>query len=84
MDTTFDLFYGSESYSSLFAAGRARAYRYPGFTRAALVAGYRVINAARAPTRVYLHVDNVFNDTFYENGWRGVGRTVIAGVSVGF
>jgi iron complex outermembrane receptor protein len=84
VDTTFDLFYGSESYSSLFAAGRARAYRYPGFTRAALVAGYRVINAARAPTRVYLHVDNLFNQTFYENGWRGLGRTVVAGVSVGF
>ena len=84
VDTTFDLFYGSQSYSSLFAAGRARAYRYPGFTRAALVAGYRVTNSARAPTRAYIHLDNLFDHTYYENGWRGLGRTVIAGVSVGF
>jgi vitamin B12 transporter len=84
VDTTFDVFYGSASYSSLFAAGRARAYRYPGFVRAALVAGYRVINVARAPTRAYIHVDNLFDQTFYENGWRGLGRTVVAGVSVGF
>jgi vitamin B12 transporter len=84
VDTTFDVFYGSASYSSLFAAGRARAYRYPGFVRAALVAGYRVINTARAPTRAYIHVDNLFDQAFYENGWRGLGRTVVAGVSVGF
>jgi outer membrane receptor protein involved in Fe transport len=84
MDTTFDVFYGSEAYGSFFAAGRSRAYRYPGFTKAALVAGYRAVNHARLPLRVYVNIDNLFDQTYYESGWRNLGRTAVAGVSVGF
>jgi len=84
VDTTFDLFYGSETFNSFFAAGRPRAFRYPGFTKAAVVAGYRVLNAPRAPVRAYVHVDNLFDQTYYESGWRSLGRTVVAGLSVGF
>jgi iron complex outermembrane receptor protein len=83
VDTTFDLFYGSETFSPFFAAGRARAFRYPGFTKAAVVAGYRVLSASRSPMRVYVHVDNLFDQTYYESGWRNLGRTVVAGLSVG-
>jgi vitamin B12 transporter len=84
IDTTFDVFHGSATYGSFFAAGRSRAYRYPGFTKAALVAGYRVINHARMPLRAYAKVDNLFNQTYYESGWRNLGRTAVAGFSVGF
>ena len=84
VDTTFDLFYGSETYGSLFAAGRARAFRYPGFTRAAAVAGYRIVNNARVPMRAYVHVDNLFDEAYYEVGWRALGRTVVGGVSFGY
>jgi outer membrane receptor protein involved in Fe transport len=35
------------------------------------------------PLRVYVKVDNVFDETYYEIGWRNPGRTVIAGVSAG-
>jgi outer membrane receptor for ferrienterochelin and colicin len=84
LDTTFDLFYGGTQYGSFFAAGRPRAYRYPGFTRAAVVAGYRLVNHVRAPLRAYMKVDNLFDETYYETGWRSLGRTVVAGLSVGF
>jgi iron complex outermembrane receptor protein len=84
IDTALDVFYGSESYGSFFAAGRARAYRYPGFTKAALVAGYRAVNHERLPLRVYVNIDNLFDQTYYELGWRNLGRTAVAGVSVGF
>jgi hypothetical protein len=84
VDTTFDVFYGGETFGSFFAAGRSRAFRYPGFTKAALVAGYRVINHARMPLRGYVKVDNLFDKTYYEIGWRNLGRTVVAGMSVGF
>jgi outer membrane receptor protein involved in Fe transport len=84
MDTTFDMFHGSETYGSFFAAGRARAYRYPGFTKAAIVAGYRVMNHARLPLRAYIKVDNLFDQTYYEIGWRNLGRTAVVGLSVGF
>ncbi|MGH9373783.1 MAG: TonB-dependent receptor [Vicinamibacterales bacterium] len=84
VDTTFDLFYGSAAYGSFFAAGRPRAYRYPGFTKAAVIAGYRLVNHARLPLRAYLKVDNLFDQTYYEIGWRNLGRTAVAGLSIGF
>jgi iron complex outermembrane receptor protein len=84
LDTTFDLFRGGTTYGSFFAAGRPRAFRFPGFTKAAVVAGYRLVNHARAPLRAYVKVDNVFDQTYYEIGWRNLGRTVVAGLSVGF
>jgi outer membrane receptor for ferrienterochelin and colicin len=84
VDTTFDVFYGGETYGSFFAAGRARAFLYPAFTKAAIVAGYRIVDHARAPLRAYVKVDNLFDATYYEVGWQNLERTVVAGLSVGF
>ncbi len=84
IDTTFDLFYGGTTYGSFFAAGRSRAFAYPGFTRAAVVAGYRVVDHPRAPMRAYVKADNLLNETYYEGGWRALGRTAVAGLSIGF
>jgi iron complex outermembrane receptor protein len=84
IDTTFDVFYGSEAYGSFFAAGQPRAYRYPGFTKAGLVAGYRALNHERLPLRVYVSIDNLLDQTYYEIGWRNLGRTAVAGLSMGF
>ena len=82
LDTTFDLFHGSEHYGSFFAAGRPRAYRYPGFTKAAVIAGYRLSSTPRA-LRVYAKVDNLLDSTYYQTGWRAPGRTAMAGLSFG-
>jgi iron complex outermembrane receptor protein len=84
VDATFDLFRGSSMYVSYFAAGRPRAFKYPGFTKAAIVAGYRFVDHARLPLRGYVKVDNLFDATYYDSGWRALGRTAVAGLSVGF
>jgi outer membrane receptor for monomeric catechols len=84
VDATFDVFYGGHTYGSFFAAGHPRAYRYPGFMKAAVIAGYRLVNHRRAPLRAYLKIDNLFDQTYYEIGWRNLGRTAVAGLSVGF
>lgn len=84
LDTTFDVFHGGATYGSFFAAGRPRAFKYPAFTKAAAVAGYRFVNHPRVPLRAYLKVDNLFDQTYYEIGWRNLGRTAVAGLSVGF
>ena len=83
IDTTFDVFYGSSMYGSFFAAGRPRAYRYDGFTKAAIVGSYRLIDHARLPARAYIKIDNLFDQTYYEVGWLNLGRTVIAGFGIG-
>jgi outer membrane receptor for ferrienterochelin and colicin len=84
LDATCDLFYGSDSYSSFFAAGRSRAYRFPAFAKVAVVAGYRLLDAGRRSVRAYIETDNLFDTTYYEGGWRNPGRTIVAGVSAGF
>lgn len=84
VETTFDLFHGSEAYGTFFAAGRTRAYRYPAFTKAALVLGYRISTDGAWPLRLYVKLDNLFDQTYYQGGWRALGRTAVAGISVGF
>ena len=84
LDTTFDLFYGSESYGSFFAAGRTRAYRYPSFTKAAIVARLRVSPGADRALRAYVKIDNLFGDTYYQGGWQAPGRLATVGLSAGF
>jgi len=84
LDTTFDLFHGGDAYGSFFAAGRPRAYRYPGFTKAAAIARVRLAGSDAAALRGYVKVDNLFDETYYQGGWRNLGRTVVAGVSAGF
>ena len=64
-------------------AGRARiAIRAS--RRLALVAGYRVVNHERLPLRAYVSIDNLFDQTYYEIGWRNLGRTAVAGSAWGF
>lgn len=84
IDTTLDLFYGGESFGSFFAAGRTRAYRYPSFTKGAIIARVRLSPGTDKALRAYVKVDNLFNETYYQGGWRALGRTALAGVSVGF
>jgi len=84
VDSTLDLFYGGQSYGSFSAAGRPRAYLYPGFTRAAVIGRVRLSQDVDPAVRAYAKVDNLFDDTYYQGGWRALGRTVAAGVSIGF
>ncbi len=82
-DATADLVAASESFAAYFAAGQARAFRFPGFAKVAIVAGYRVSGGDERPLRVYLKVDNLLDQTYYQSGWRALGRTFVGGMSFG-
>lgn len=69
LDTSFEFFRSSGYYSGFFAVNRARAFEFPGFTKADLVGGYRVWANDSQSARVYAMVENVFNQRFYQNGW---------------
>jgi iron complex outermembrane receptor protein len=84
VDTAFDLLYTGESFGSFFAAGRTRAYRYPGVAIAGLTASVRVAGESAHAIRAYLRVDNLFDETDFTNGWRQPGRVAVAGLRAGF
>lgn len=83
-DVTFDLFRGSTYYVNYFAAGRTRAYAFPAYTKADLVANYKFWVRDNQSLRAYGKVDNVFNQTYYENGARNPKAWVIAGLAYAF
>jgi iron complex outermembrane receptor protein len=84
IDTAFDLVYGGESFGSFFAAGRTRAYRYPGTTTAGLTASVRVLGHDARDLRAYVRVDNLFDETDFTGGWRQPGRAAVVGVRAAF
>jgi len=84
IDTSLDLLTGGESYGSFFAAGRTRAYRYPGSTTVGLSGSVRVTPAGAPDVRAYVRLDNLFDETAYPGGWRAPGRTGVFGVRAAF
>jgi iron complex outermembrane receptor protein len=83
-DTTMDVIYVGESFGSFFAAGRTRAYRYPGSTTVGLGGSARLFARDASRMRAYVRVDNLFNETTFPSGWRALGRTAVVGVRAGF
>ena len=63
---------------------RTRAYEFPAFTKADLVANYRIWTRERHTLRAYLKVDNVLNRTYYENGTLNPRAWAIAGMGYSF
>lgn len=67
---------------------RTRAYAFPAYTKADLVANYKLWVRENQSLRVYGKWDNVFNQTYYEERRaesEGVGyRGAIAGLAFAF
>jgi len=84
INTAVEVFHASASYTSLFANGQQRAYRFPGFTTVGVTSSYRVTRSGPMPVRAYLRLDNLFDETYYLGGWRAPGRTAAVGISLGF
>ncbi len=83
-DVTVDLFHGSSHYVSFFAVSRSRPFVLPGFTKADVVAGYKIWQTDQRTLRGYVKVENFFNQPYYENGWRSSKAWAIAGLSYSF
>ena len=84
IDVTMDLFRGSSFIVPFFAISRTRAFESPGFTKADLVAGYKIWEAERKKVRAYVKVENFLNQNYYENGWRTPGAWAIGGLQFSY
>jgi iron complex outermembrane receptor protein len=84
LDTNLEYFRSSAYYSSFSAAGRARAFEFPGFTKVDLVGGYRVWESEKKTARLYGKAENLFGERYYQNGWLAPRATFTMGVSYGF
>jgi iron complex outermembrane receptor protein len=83
LDSSLTLQYASSSYVAFFAGGQTRAFRFPSITTTGAVVRYRLSGSGSRALRAYVKLANALDRTYYENGWRAAGRTVVAGISVG-
>ena len=84
LDTTVDMFHGSSYFVPFFAITQTRVYAFPGFTKAGLMANYRVWQGEKRSVRAYAKVDNLFNQTYYEVGWLASKATYAIGMGYAF
>jgi vitamin B12 transporter len=84
LDTTMTVFHGGSHYSSLFAAGRSRAYKFNGYTNAGLMFSYRFWEGEKGTARLYMKIDNALNQTYYEQGWLASRATFVTGIGYTF
>lgn len=81
-DITFDLYHSSSYYNSLSAGGRARAYLYPGVTKADVVVSRALRETDRYTLNWYGKVDNILHRRYFENGFQAPRATLLTGLSV--
>ena len=82
LTTTYDVYHYSSSLNSYIAYGRA--YLIPGYTKADLVSSYQFWNRDRQAARVYGKIDNLFNQSYYPEGYRAPGLTAMGGIGYSF
>jgi len=83
----FDLLVSSSYLAPIFSNSSfsTYVYRFEGNRRGDLTAGYTFkLNKERFDLRVFGTVENVFDNEYFENGFRTAGRNARAGMSFGF
>lgn len=79
----FDLTASSNYLAELFGA-TSRAVRFDGIRRADLAFSYRVPLSDFRAVRLFVKVDNLFNQNYYESGFQTPGATGVAGLQFDF
>jgi iron complex outermembrane receptor protein len=82
LSTTFDLYHYSDMLNSYVDYGRAMLF--PGFTKADLVTSFAAWQKEKQAARIYAKIDNLFNKTYYIEGYRQAGTTAIGGITYSF
>jgi len=80
----FDFSASSNYIGAVFDSGTftSRGYRFDGLAKADLGASYSLpLGGDKRQLRFFGYVDNIFNDEYFENGFRTPGRTGRAGAS---
>jgi vitamin B12 transporter len=85
LQLSFEIEAAGDHYATLFdpVSFASRAYRFAAVTKGDLAAGYR-IPVGRTALRVFATVENVFDRTYFVQGFRTAGRTGRAGLMVTF
>jgi iron complex outermembrane receptor protein len=83
----FDLLISSSYLAPIFSNSvfRTYVYRFEGNRRGDLTAGYTFkLNKEKFDLRLFGTIENVFDNAYYENGFRKAGRNGRIGLSFGF
>ncbi|HEX9962978.1 MAG TPA: TonB-dependent receptor [Pyrinomonadaceae bacterium] len=83
----FDFLAASDYLAPIFSstAFNTFVYRFDGNRRADLTAGYNfAFRKEKLNVRVFATIENLFDDDYYENGFRTVGRTARGGLALSF
>ncbi|HEX8246704.1 MAG TPA: TonB-dependent receptor [Pyrinomonadaceae bacterium] len=83
----FDFLAASDYLAPIFsnATFNTYVYRFGGNRRADLTAGYTFpLKGEKLNLRVFGTIENLFDEDYYENGFRTVGRTARAGLALSF
>ncbi len=83
-ELTFDLYRSGAYHNSLSAAGRARAYLYPGYVKADGVLSIRLRETDRYALNWRFKVDNILNRRYFENGFQSPRATLVTGLDFQF
>ena len=76
--------FGYGATSSYLASVSGRAFRFDGYSRAFALLSYRRPIGERRAVRLYGNTANLFNQTYFEKGFRTPGVTVTSGMQVEF
>jgi len=84
LETSVDLFHYSSYFNSYFAVNRARAFQFPGFTKADFAASFTLLNEGPRRLRLHGQVENVLNQRYYHLGWLAPGASFRSGLTILF
>jgi outer membrane cobalamin receptor len=62
----------------------SRAYRFAGMTRAQVVGSYRLPLSEHRAIRLFAKAENIFDQTYFESGYRTPGATALGGFQLEF
>lgn len=79
-----DLTGNSEIFGNFTAAGRGRAFQYPGFIKADLSASFALKQTDAGGVKMNTRIENILNRTYYDLGWLAPRATFVTGLSFQF
>lgn len=84
INVTFDLLAASDYVSGIFGSGATQAFLFPGPRQANLAGSYSLPISDRATLQFYTRISNVFNQTYYEDGYKTPKAWAVGGIKLLF
>ncbi len=81
---TFDTIASSNYLGPVYGEVVTQVYRFGGMRRSGAGASYRVPLTEHRAIRLFVRAENIFNQTYFENGFPTPGRTATGGIQFEF